>query len=54
MIEFKDLQSDDENIKKELELLQALNPIYLRTEELRKTLSLRIQIVSHLIELPLT
>ena len=34
MIEFKDLQSDDENIKKELELLQALNPIYLRTEEL--------------------
>ena len=34
MIEFKDLQSEDENIKKELELLQALNPIYLRTEEL--------------------
>jgi hypothetical protein len=34
MIEFKDLQSDDEAIKKELELLQALNPIYLRTEEL--------------------
>ena len=34
MIEFKDLQSDDDNIKKELELLQALNPIYLRTEEL--------------------
>ena len=34
MIEFKDLVSDDENIKKELELLQALNPIYLRTEEL--------------------
>ena len=34
MIEFKDLDSDDENIKKELELLQALNPIYLRTEEL--------------------
>ena len=34
MIEFKDLQSDDENIRKELELLQALNPIYLRTEEL--------------------
>ena len=34
MIEFKDLQSDDEDIKKELELLQALNPIYLRTEEL--------------------
>ena len=34
MIEFKDLQSDDENIKKELELLQALYPIYLRTEEL--------------------
>jgi len=34
MIEFKYLQSDDENIKKELELLQALNPIYLRTEEL--------------------
>ena len=34
MIEFKDLQSDDENIKKELELLQTLNPIYLRTEEL--------------------
>ena len=34
MIEFKDLESDDENIKKELELLQALNPIYLRTEEL--------------------
>ena len=33
-MEFKDLQSDDENIKKELELLQALNPIYLRTEEL--------------------
>ena len=34
MIEFKDLVSDDEEIKKELELLQALNPIYLRTEEL--------------------
>ena len=34
MIEFKDLQSEDEAIKKELELLQALNPIYLRTEEL--------------------
>ena len=34
MIEFKDLKSDDEAIKKELELLQALNPIYLRTEEL--------------------
>jgi hypothetical protein len=34
MIEFKDLESDDEDIKKELELLQALNPIYLRTEEL--------------------
>ena len=34
MIEFKDLQSDDEAIKKELELLQALNLIYLRTEEL--------------------
>ena len=34
MIEFKDLQSEDENIKKELELLQTLNPIYLRTEEL--------------------
>ena len=34
MIEFKDLESDDEAIKKELELLQALNPIYLRTEEL--------------------
>ena len=34
MIEFKDLQSDDESIKKELELLQTLNPIYLRTEEL--------------------
>ena len=34
MIEFKDLQSDDEAIKKELELLLTLNPIYLRTEEL--------------------
>ena len=34
MIEFKDLQSEDEAIKKELELLQALNPIYLRIEEL--------------------
>ena len=34
MIEFKDLKSEDEAIKKELELLQALNPIYLRTEEL--------------------
>ena len=34
MIEFKDLQSDDEDIKKELELLQTLNPIYIRTEEL--------------------
>ena len=34
MIEFKDLQSDDDSIKKELELLQTLNPIYLRTEEL--------------------
>ena len=34
MIEFKDLKSDDEAIKKELELLQTLNPIYLRTEKL--------------------
>jgi len=34
MIEFKDLDSDDEDIKKELEFLQTLNPIYLRTEEL--------------------
>jgi hypothetical protein len=34
IIEFKDLITDDENIKKELEFLQALNPIYLRTEEL--------------------
>jgi hypothetical protein len=34
ILEFKDLQTDDEDIKKELELLQALNPIYLRTEEL--------------------
>jgi len=34
IIEFKDLESEDEDIKKELELLQALNPIYLRTEEL--------------------
>lgn len=34
IIEFKDLQSDDEAIKKELEFLQALNPIYVRTEEL--------------------
>ena len=34
MIEFKDLHSDEEAIKKELEFLQALNPIYLRTEEL--------------------
>ena len=34
MIEFKDLQSDDSNIQKTLEMLQELNPIFLRIEEL--------------------
>ncbi len=34
MINFKDLQSDDPNIQKELEMLQQLNPIFLRIEEL--------------------
>jgi hypothetical protein len=34
LIEFKDLQSDDSNIQKTLEMLQELNPIFLRTEEL--------------------
>ena len=34
MIEFKDLQSDDLNIQKTLEMLQELNPIFLRIEEL--------------------
>lgn len=34
MIEFKDLQSDDSDIQKTLEMLQELNPIFLRIEEL--------------------
>jgi len=34
LIEFKDLQSDDPIIQLELEMLQQLNPIFLRTEEL--------------------
>lgn len=34
MIEFKDLQSDDLAIQKTLEMLQELNPIFLRIEEL--------------------
>jgi hypothetical protein len=34
LIEFKDLQSDDLNIQKTLEMLQELNPIFLRIEEL--------------------
>lgn len=34
MIEFKDLQSDDSDIQKTLEMLQELKPIFLRTEEL--------------------
>jgi len=34
LIEFKDLQSDDPIIQKELEMLQQLNPIFLRIEEL--------------------
>ena len=34
MIEFKDLQSDDPNIQGELDMLQQLNPIFLRIEEL--------------------
>jgi len=34
LIEFKDLQSDDSNIQKTLEMLQELNPIFLRIEEL--------------------
>ena len=34
MIEFKDLQSDDPIIQLELEMLQELNPIFLRIEEL--------------------
>ena len=34
MIEFKDLQSDDLDIQKTLEMLQELNPIFLRIEEL--------------------
>jgi hypothetical protein len=34
LIEFKDLQSDDSDIQKTLEMLQELNPIFLRTEEL--------------------
>ena len=34
MIEFKDLQSNDSNIQKTLEMLQELNPIFLRIEEL--------------------
>ncbi len=37
MIEFKDLQSDDPNIQKTLEMLQTLNPIFLRIEELNDT-----------------
>ena len=34
MIEFKDLQSDNEYIQKELDMLKELNPIFLRIEEL--------------------
>ena len=34
MIEFKDLQSDNEYIQKELDMLKELNPILLRIEEL--------------------
>ncbi len=34
MIEFKDLQSDDPNIQGELDMLQQLNPVFLRIEEL--------------------
>ena len=34
MIEFEDLQSDDLAIQKTLEMLQELNPIFLRIEEL--------------------
>lgn len=34
MIEFKDLQSDDPSIQKVLEMLQELNPIFLRIEDL--------------------
>jgi len=34
LIEFKDLQSDDPIIQKELDMLQQLNPIFLRIEEL--------------------
>ena len=37
MIEFKDLQSNDSNIQKTLEMLQELNPIFLRIEELNDT-----------------
>jgi hypothetical protein len=34
LIEFKNLQSDDLNIQKTLGMLQELNPIFLRIEEL--------------------
>jgi len=34
MINFKDLQSDDPNIQEELDMLQQLNPVFLRIEEL--------------------
>ena len=34
MINFKDLQSDDPTIQKELDILKELNPIFLRIEEL--------------------
>jgi hypothetical protein len=34
MINFKDLQSDDPNIQGELDMLQQLNPVFLRIEEL--------------------
>jgi len=34
MINFKDLQSDDPNIQKEIDMLKELNPIFLRIEEL--------------------
>ena len=33
-MEFKDLQSDDPDIQKELDMLKELNPIFLRIEEL--------------------
>lgn len=46
MIDFNELESDDDNIKKELEMLQVLNPIFLRIEELPEDYEMEISKVN--------